>query len=110
MGNQAGVRRDFVRLEQRRREAAELLRQGVHQAEVARRVRAHRQSVSRWAQQLEEGGLRGLKRAGRAGRKARLRRGELRRIERGLQRGAPALGYEGGLWTSAAGAPLVEEE
>src|SRR5437667_3033724 len=54
MGNPAGVRRDFVGLEQRRREAAELLRQGVHQAEVARRVRAHRQSVSRWAQQLEE--------------------------------------------------------
>src|SRR5256712_6868722 len=70
MGNPAGVRRDFVGLEQRRREAAELLRQGVHQAEVARRVRAHRQSVSRWAQQLEEGGLRGLKRAGRAGRKS----------------------------------------
>src|SRR5207244_1782520 len=69
MGNPAGVRRDFVGLEQRRREAAELLRQGVHQAEVARRVRAHRQSVSRWAQQLEEGGLRGLKRAGRAGRR-----------------------------------------
>jgi hypothetical protein len=47
MGNPAGVRRDFVKLEQRRREAAELLRQGVHQAEVARRVGAHRQSVSR---------------------------------------------------------------
>src|SRR3989441_1070136 len=64
MGNPAGVRRDFIGLEQRRREAAKLLRQGVHQAEVARRVRAHRQSVSRWVQQLEEGGLRGLKLAG----------------------------------------------
>src|SRR5947209_1769954 len=91
MGNPAGVRRDFVGLEQRRREAAELLRQGVHQAEVARRVRAHRQSVSRWAQQLEEGGLRGLKRAGRAGRKARLRQEDLRRIERGLKRGLRVL-------------------
>src|SRR6266700_3903198 len=101
MGNPAGVRRDFVGLEQRRREAAELLRQGVHQAEVARRVRAHRQSVSRWAQQLEEGGLRGLKRAGRAGRKARLRQEDLRRIERGLKRGPQPLGYESGLWTSA---------
>src|SRR6266566_4468435 len=97
MGNPAGVRRDFVGLEQRRREAAELLRQGVHQAEVARRVRAHRQSVSRWAQQLEEGGLRGLKRAGRAGRKARLRQEDLRRIESGL-------------WTSARVAHLIEKE
>jgi len=81
MGNPAGVRRDFVKLEQRRREAAELLRQGVHQAEVARRVGAHRQSVGRWAQQLEEGGVRALKWAGRAGRKARLRPEDLRRIE-----------------------------
>ena len=110
MGNPAGVRRDFVGLERRRREAAELLRQGVHQAEVARRVRAHRQSVSRWAQQLEEGGLRGLKRAGRAGRKGRLRPEDLRRIERGLKRGPQALGYESGLWTSARVAHLIEKE
>jgi transposase len=110
MGNPAGVRRDFVGLEQRRREAAELLRQGVHQAEVARRVGAHRQSVSRWAQQLEEGGVRALKRAGRAGRKARLRPEDLRRIERGLKRGPQALGYESGLWTSARVAHLIEKE
>ena len=55
MGNPAGVRRDVAALEQRRREAAELLRQGVHHPEVARRVGAHRQSVSRWAEQLKEG-------------------------------------------------------
>lgn len=110
MGNPAGVRRDFVRLEQRRREAAELLRQGVHQAEVARLVGAHRQSVGRWAKQFEEGGLRALKRAGRAGRKARLRREDLRRIERGLKRGPQALGYESGLWTSGRVAHLIEKE
>jgi len=110
MGNPAGVRRDFVKLEQRRREAAELLRQGVHQAEVARRVGAHRQSVGRWAQQLEEGGVRALKWAGRAGRKARLRPEDLRRIERSLKRGPQALGYESGLWTSARVAHLIEKE
>src|SRR5437899_199142 len=110
MGNPAGVRRDFVKLEQRRREAAELLRQGVHQAEVARRVGAHRQSVGRWAQQLEEGGVRALKWAGRAGRKARLRPEDLRRIERSLKRGPQALGYESGLWTSARVARLIEKE
>ena len=75
-----------MKLEQRRREAAELLRQGVHPAEVARRVGAHRQSVGRWAKQLEQGGLRALRRAGRAGRKAQLGPEELRRIERGLKR------------------------
>lgn len=93
-------------LEQRRREAAELLRQGVHQAEVARRVGAHRQSVGRWAKQLKEGGLGALKRAGRAGRKGRLRPEDLRRIERGLKRGPEALRYESGLWTSARVAHL----
>ena len=55
MGNPAGVQRDFEKLEQRRLTAADLLRQGLHQAEVARQVGAHRQSVSRWAQELKEG-------------------------------------------------------
>jgi transposase len=91
-------------------EAAALLRRGVPQAEVARRVGAHRQSVSRWAQQLEEGGVRALQRAGRAGRKACLRPEHLRCIERGLRRGPQALGYESGLWTSARVAHLIEKE
>ena len=108
MGNPAGVRRDFVKLEQRRREAAELLRQGVHPAAVARQVGVHRQSVGRWAQQLKQGGLRALKRAGRAGREARLGPEDLRRIERELKRGPEALGYESGLWTSARVAHLIE--
>jgi transposase len=110
MGNPAGVRRDFVKLEQRRRQAAELLRQGVHPAEVARRVGAHRQSVGRWAKQLEQGGLRALQRARRAGRKAQLAPEQLRRIERGLKRGPEALGYTSGLWTSARVAHLIESE
>ena len=38
MGNPAGVRRDFEELEERRLRAAQLLREGVHQAEVARQV------------------------------------------------------------------------
>src|SRR5712692_4403016 len=64
MGNPAGVRRDFQALEQRRLLGARLLQQGVPQAEVARRVGVHRQSVSRWAQQLQRGGQRSLKTSG----------------------------------------------
>jgi transposase len=93
MGNPKGVRRDseaFQKLEERRFLAARLLEQGVPQAEVARRVRASRQSVSRWAQQREQGGKRALRKAGRAGRKPRLSAADLRRIERGPE----ALGYE----------------
>ena len=109
-GNPAGVRRDFQAWEQRRLRAAQLLRKGVHQSEVARQVGAHRQSVSRWAQQLEAGGLPGLRKAGRAGRKPRLRAEDLQKIERGLKRGPEALGYETGLWTAWRVAHRIEEE
>src|SRR6201998_263297 len=110
MGNPAGVRRDFEELEQRRLQAAQLLREGVHQAEVARQVGVHRQSVSRWAAQLQQGGMRALKKAGHAGRRARLRPEDLRRIEKGLKRGPEALGYETSLWTSWRVAHLIEQE
>src|SRR5205823_10333171 len=101
---------DFRQLEERRLWGARLLRQGVHPAEVARQVGVHRQSVSRWAEQLKRGGLRALQQAGHAGRKARLRAEDLRRVERGLKRGPEALGYESGLWTSARVAHLIEKE
>ena len=110
MGNPKGVRRDFDKLEERRLLAARLLRQGVPQAQVARQVGVHRQSVSRWAQQVVQGGRKALKKAGRAGRKPRLDAADLRRIERGLQRGPEALGYETSLWTAWRVAHLIEEE
>ena len=110
MGNPAGVRRDFEQLEQRRLKAAELLRQGIHQAEVARRVGVHRQSVSRWTKELKQGGKRALRKAGRAGRRPRLHAEDLRRIEKGLKRGPEVLGYETKLWTSWRVADLIERE
>ena len=66
MGNQAGVRRDFTALEWHRMKAAQLLKQGVSQSDVTRRLRVHRQSLIRWARQLEQSGRAGLKQAGRA--------------------------------------------
>ena len=110
MGNPAGVRRDFEGLERRRMEAADLLRRGVAEAEVARRVGVHRQSVNRWAMQLAESGRRGLRKAGRAGRKSRLSDGDRRRIEKGLKRGSEGLGYEAGLWTTKRVAELIRLE
>lgn len=110
MGNPAGVRRDFEALEQRRMEAARLLRKGMQQADVARAIGVHRQSVSRWAAELETNGRRGLKKAGRAGRKPRLAAKDLRQLERGLTRGPEALGYATGLWTTSRVAELIELE
>lgn len=109
MGNPAGVKRNFDALEQRRLKAFALLKQGRHQAEVARQVGVHRQSVSRWAKRVEELGRAGLKKAGRAGRKPRLTEQHLKGIERELRRGAQALGYETDLWTLARVADLIEQ-
>lgn len=110
MGNAAGVRRDFQALEQRRLRGARLLKNGVPQSEVARQVGVHRQSVSRWAQQLEAAGQSGLRKAGRAGRRPRLSAEDLQKIEHGLKRGPKALGYETGLWTAWRVANLIEGE
>jgi transposase len=110
MGNPAGVKRDFKALERRRMQAARLLEKGYSEAEVARRVGAHRQSVNRWAKELTKGGRSALKRAGRAGRKPRLTPADLLRIEVGLKRGPEALGYGTSLWTAWRVAELIERE
>ena len=68
MGNPAGERRDFVALEQRRRDAIRLLQQGLSQSEVARQVAVSHRSVGRWAPAYAEQGRDGLRKAGRAGR------------------------------------------
>lgn len=110
MGNPRGVKRDFVALERRRLRAARMLAQGVSQAEAARQVGAHRQSVSRWAQELEAQGLSGLKRAARAGRKPRLTEEHLGRIEQALKRGPHAFGYATELWTARRVRDLIIQQ
>jgi len=90
--------------------AASLLAKGLSQSEVARRVGAHRQSVSKWAAELEAKGRAGLKQAGRAGRKPRLSAKQISQIEQGLKRGPQALGYETSLWTANRVAHLIEQE
>lgn len=110
MGHPAGMKRDFAALEARRLEAGALLRQDLTQAEVARVLGVHRQSVSRWAKQVETGGRRALKHPGRAGRKPRLGAADLRRLERGLKRGPEAFGYATPLWTAERVAALIEHD
>lgn len=109
MGNPAGVKRDFEGLQRRRMAAAKLLEQGVSQAEVARRLGVHRQSVIRWARELVKSGRNGLKKAGRAGRRPRLGSADLQAIEAALKRGPQALGYETALWTAPRVARLIAQ-
>src|ERR1700730_11682125 len=110
MGFPAGVGRDFAALERRRMRAASLLAKGLNQSEVARRVGAHRQSVSKWAAELQAKGRAGLKKAGRAGRKPRLGAEQISQIEQGLKRGPQALGDETSLGTANRVANLIEQE
>ena len=90
--------------------AAELLRQGVSQSEVARRMGVHRQSVIRWARQLAQSGRTGLRKAGRAGRKPRLSAAQLKQIEQALKRGPETLGYASGLWTTGRVRELIKHQ
>lgn len=99
MGNPRGVKRDLGALEARRLEAARLLRKGWSQAEVARAVGVHRQSVSRWNRTLEEEGLRGLRNGEPPGRKSQLSESDLQELRKVLERGPEALGYATQLWT-----------
>jgi len=110
MGNPAGVKRDFVALEQRRMQAAQLLRKGLSEAEVARQVGVHRQSVNRWQRQLQTEGRAGLKRAKRVGRKPQLTLAELRRLGQMLTRGPDAFGFATNLWTLPRVARVIAQE
>ena len=110
MGNPAGVRRDFAALEKRRFEAIRLLEQGLSQSDAARRVKVARQTVARWVAQYREKGKKGLRKAGRAGRKPRLSAPERERLQRLLLRGPEALGFERRQWTCSQVADLIELE
>src|SRR5437764_1787867 len=109
MGHAAGVRRDFDALEKRRVGAMPILEEGVNQSEVARRVTVARQRVARWAQECRSKGKRALKKAGRAGRKPRLKDKERKRLVERLREGPERLGYETPLWTCSR-VGLIEQE
>ena len=110
MSNPAGMRRDFDALERRRRQAVKLLRKGLNQSEVARRVKVCSQTVSRWNLAVSKQGEEALKKAGRAGRQPKLDWSERERLEELLVRGPEALGYETPLWTCQRVAHLLEQE
>jgi putative transposase len=110
MGFPRGMRRDRVALERRRMQAARLLEQGHSEAEVARRLGVHRQSVNRWGKALAAAGQSGLCRAARAGRPPKLSPADLEQLEQCLQQGPEQFGYLTGLWTLARVRKLIEQQ
>ena len=98
-------------MEERRLEAARLLRQGrLSQAEIARQLGASRASVSRWAATLAQDGQRGLEARPIPGRSPRLDEKAWVRLGRLLDRGAMAAGFATERWTIRRIAALIERE
>jgi len=102
-------RRDFGAMAQRRKRAARLFAAGkLILARIAHELQVSRQSVSRWYEQWKRGGSGALRGAGRAGRKPKLERQQLRRVEDALRMGAKAHGFDTDLWTLPRVAVVVE--
>jgi transposase len=109
MSTRTRQRRDFNALEQRRKQAARLFAAGkLMLAAISRQLRVSRQSVSRWYKQWKRAGSAGLKGAGRAGRKPRLDKKQLRRVDVALRKGARANGFNTDLWTLPRVAMVIE--
>lgn len=100
--------RDFGGLERRRLRAVRLFENGETQASVARRLRVSRTTALRWARAWEANGREGLRAAGRAGRRPRLNRDQVDRIEQALLEGPLAFGYATELWTLPRVAALIQ--
>ena len=82
-------------LRKRRLAARKLLEDGIPQAEVARRLKVSRQSVSRWAEtpKRQLGSIR------RFGRKSTIDEALMGKLRKSLLAGAKKQGYSADLWT-----------
>lgn len=98
-------------MEERRRAAARLLKVGrLSQAEIGRRLGVSRAAVGQWAQQLQQGGVRALRRRKPSGRPARLARAQKQVLVRQLKRGAVAAGFPTERWTMNRVRQLIEQK
>jgi transposase len=87
--------------------AVRLFEDGESQATVARRLGVSRTTAMRWAQAWEQEGRKGLRAAGRAGRKPRLSGEQLERVEEILLQGPSAFGYATEMWTLSRVAEVI---
>src|SRR3989442_13352647 len=99
MSTPRGAGRDFAELEARRFQAARLFGRGASQGRVAREWGVTRTTAHRWYHAWQTEGRRGLKAVGRAGRKPRLDRQQVARVEAALLKGPAAHGFATNLWT-----------
>src|SRR5574337_382607 len=101
-------KRDVAVLEARRFEAARMFARGQAQAAVVHALGVSRQTAHRWYHTWRRQGRAGLKAVGRLGRKPRLDRRQLARVDTALRRGARAHGFSTDLWTLPRVATVIE--
>jgi len=97
-------------LEVRRLIAGRLLVKGKGVREVSRLTGAASSSVSRWKQDLKQGGLEALKAKPHPGRPPRLTAQQKQELEVILLKGAGAAGFPTDLWTLVRVAEVIERE
>lgn len=94
----------------RRVRAAQLLQAGHKPAQVAKMVKAPRQTVYRWQAVLEVKGVDGLREMSKGGRPARLGAEELIHLQVALLEGPTAHGFGTELWTLKRVRLFIERE
>ncbi len=97
-------------MERRRLLAADDLRGGMAQVDVARKYGVSAASVSRWNKLLKKRGKKALRRTNPRGKQAALNEAQARALERILLRGAQAYGYEADVWTLPRLSEVVKKE
>lgn len=97
-------------LEERRRIAVQMLLDGVHQAEVARRLHVAEQSVSRWRRAYEARGWDGIVAKPHPGPRQRMTARDRQKLSWILLRGALAYGFGTDLWTRRRIADVIRRE
>ena len=96
-------------LEQRRRRALKLLKEGLSLNEVGRRMDCAPSSVMRWRDAYQREGKEALKVRFSPGRPPRLTKSQQRRLLKILLKGAIANGYRTELWTTQRIAEVIKK-
>ena len=98
-----------ARREQVRFAAAELIKAGASDREIAKRFRVSRMSANRWRRALAAGGKQALASKGAGGARCKLSLAKLRELEAVLDARPAAWGWEDQCWTLARVGELVRE-
>lgn len=97
-------------LEQRRRNALQLLQDDISLHEVARRIGCHASSVLRWRDRRRALGEQGLKVRSSPGRPSRLSKDQKDQLLQLLVQGPLAFGWRTQVWTTSRIAQLIEKQ